>query len=130
MSPFFGLVTTADLNNAVAGLTKQIKALQEAEMTTQADVDALTQQVDTIATDLATSQGKLQAEIDALAAANPSLDLTGLQNAVAPLDAAVVALGGLTPTQAKVDDVGGDALDPHGHKVGKGQADPEGHKVG
>jgi hypothetical protein len=64
---------------------------------TQADVDALTAQIEQVAQDLIAAQGKLQAEIDALAAANPGVDLTALQAAVAPLDAAVVALGGLAP---------------------------------
>lgn len=67
-------------------------------MASQADVDALTSAVDQVSADLASAQSKLQAEIDALAAANPSLDLTALQAAVAPLDSAVVALGDLTPT--------------------------------
>jgi hypothetical protein len=66
-------------------------------MATQADVDALTTQVDQVAADLATAQTVLQTEIDTLAAANPALDLTALQAAVAPVDAAVVALGGLKP---------------------------------
>jgi hypothetical protein len=64
----------------------------------QADVDALTAQVDQVTADLTTAQAAIQTEIDALSAANPGVDLTALQAAVAPLDAAVVALGGLTPT--------------------------------
>jgi hypothetical protein len=67
-------------------------------MATQADVDALTTAVDQIATDLTAAQSKLQAEINALAAANPGLDLTALQAAVAPVDAAVQALGALAPS--------------------------------
>lgn len=66
-------------------------------MATQADVDALTTAIDTVATDVATAQTVLQAEIDALAQANPSLDLSALQTAVAPLDAAVQQLGALKP---------------------------------
>lgn len=70
------------------------------DMSTQADADALTAQVAQIATDLTTTTVTLQAEIDALAgtAGAPAVDLTGLQAAVVPLDAAVKAVGALTPT--------------------------------
>ena len=67
-------------------------------MATQADVDAITSQVQTVAADLADARTKLQAEIDGLASANPSIDISGLQAAVAPLDSAAQALGSLTPT--------------------------------
>lgn len=67
-------------------------------MATQADVDALTVAVGQISTDLATAQTELQAEIDSLSAANPGLDLTALQAAVAPVDEAVQQLGALKPT--------------------------------
>ena len=81
-------------------------------MSTQADVDALTQAINQVASDLATEQSdlsaatsSLQTEINNLAAANPSLDISALQTAVAPLDATVEtldaatkALGALVPT--------------------------------
>lgn len=67
-------------------------------MSNQADVDALTAQVTQVAADLQTAQTTLQAEIDNLASANPELDLTALQDAVAPLDAAVQKLGATVPT--------------------------------
>lgn len=67
-------------------------------MATQADVDAITAEVGQIAADLDADTTKLQTEIDALAAANPSLDLTALQAAVTPLDAKALALGALVPT--------------------------------
>jgi hypothetical protein len=91
--PIFGLVTTQDLNAAVAKLNKRID-----QMATQAEVDAITAELGTVATDLASASTKLQAEIDALAQANPSLDLTALQAAAAPLDASVQALGNLVPS--------------------------------
>jgi hypothetical protein len=67
-------------------------------MASQQDVDALTTQVGQVATDLAAAKTALQTEIDQLAAANPTVNLAGLQAAVAPLDAAVQSLGALTPT--------------------------------
>lgn len=67
-------------------------------MATQAEVDAITEELHTVSADLADTSSKLQAEIDALASANPSLDLSGLQAAAAPLDASVRALGNLVPT--------------------------------
>lgn len=82
-------VTQAQLDGALA----EIRSV----MATQADIDAITSQVDQVASDLATAQSNLQTEIDNLAAGNPQLDLTALQGAVAPLDAAVVALGELQP---------------------------------
>lgn len=67
-------------------------------MATQADIDALTAEINQVATDVDTAKTQLQAEIDALADANPGLDVSALQAAVAPLDGAVVALGELKPT--------------------------------
>lgn len=67
-------------------------------MPTQADVDAITTEVGNIAAELDSDTAKLQTEIDALSAANPSLDLTALQAAVTPLDAKAQALGALVPT--------------------------------
>jgi hypothetical protein len=88
-----GYVTRTELLSAVHTLNERIDG-----MATQADVDALTTTVDQVAADLSTAQVKLQSEIDALGTANPRLDLTALNAAVAPLDSAVQALGALTPT--------------------------------
>jgi hypothetical protein len=89
-----GYVTRAELYSAVSALNERMDL-----MSTQADVDALTTAVDTVATDLAAAHTSLQTEIDALVKANPTLNLTALQAAVAPVDAAVQALGALKPTQ-------------------------------
>lgn len=75
-----------------------IDELRKAQMSTQADVDALTAAVNQVSTDVATAQTTLQAEIDKLAAANPALDLSGLTAAVGALDPAVQALDALAPT--------------------------------
>jgi hypothetical protein len=59
---------------------EQITSLGEKLSVTQADLDAL-------ATAVANDVTAIQAEIAALQAANPNLDLSGLQAAVASLDA-------------------------------------------
>lgn len=80
-------VTQGQLTEALAHLERQILAVEkknttigEALVATQADVDAITANVQTAVTNI-------QAEITALQQANPSLDLSGLQGAVATLDA-------------------------------------------
>jgi multidrug resistance efflux pump len=78
----------------------RLNQLEENQMATQAEVDTITTEVQTVATDLTTAQTALQAEIDSLAAANPSIDLSGLRTAVAPLAGAVTALGNLQPLTA------------------------------
>jgi hypothetical protein len=90
---FFGLVTQADLNNAVNTLLKRMGTLA-----TQDDVNALTAAIEQVETDLQTAATNIQSELDALASANPTLDLTALQDAVTPLDDQVNALGNLKPT--------------------------------
>lgn len=77
---------------AIKRLERQIS-----HMASQAEVDTITTKIEQVATDLGTVQTTLQTEIDNLAAANPSIDLSGLKTAVEPLDAAVEALGSLQP---------------------------------
>ena len=79
-------------------LDERLEPLERQIMSTQAEADAVTAQVTQVSTDLATAKTDIQAQIDALAVANPAVDLTALQAAVAPLDAAVVALETLAPT--------------------------------
>lgn len=66
-------------------------------MASQADVDAITAELGQVSTDLVTAQTTLQAEIDALAAANPTVDVTALKAAADELDPAVQKLSGLVP---------------------------------
>lgn len=71
------------------------------EASEQGQVDALTAQIGTVATDLTATSTKIQTELDALEAqiaAGVQPDLTALTAAVAPLDSAVQALGALAPT--------------------------------
>jgi hypothetical protein len=79
----------------VQSLQRRLTKMADA---TQADIDALTAEVNQVATDLGDAQSKLQAEIDALAA--QGVDVTALQAAVQPLDGAVQALGNIGPTPA------------------------------
>lgn len=51
-----------------------------------------------VESDLTTSQGTLQAEIDALKASNPGLDFSKLEAEVAGLDNHAKAIGSIVPT--------------------------------
>ena len=66
-------------------------------MASQQDVDAITTAIGQVETDLKSSSAAIQTELDALATANPSVDLTGLRSAVSGLDPAVQAIGALKP---------------------------------
>lgn len=88
---------------------------------TQQDVDNLSASIQGVASDLAQAQSdavkvntEVQAEIARLQAANPGVDLTALQAAVAPLDgvakaldASVNAIGTIAPLPSA-----GSAADP------------------
>jgi hypothetical protein len=74
--------------------------LRKNQVSLQEEINGITTELDQVATDIASVQATLQTEIDNLAAANPGVDLSGLRTAVAPLDAAVQALGKLEPTPA------------------------------
>lgn len=66
-------------------------------MASQSDVDAITAELGSVATDLASTQVTLQAELDALAAANPNVDVTALKAAADALDPSVQKLATLVP---------------------------------
>jgi uncharacterized protein YlxW (UPF0749 family) len=83
----------AHLQARITTLNRRITDMADA---TQADIDNLTSQVQQVATDLDATRSKLQTEIDTLA--GQGVDVTALQDAVAPLDAAVQSLGDLAPT--------------------------------
>jgi hypothetical protein len=92
LSPF---VTHRELYEAMEFLKERIDKMAEIS---QADIDALTAQVQQVVSDLEAAKGNLQQELDNLSTANPSVDLTNLRAAVAPLDGAVNALNSLQPT--------------------------------
>ena len=66
-------------------------------MSQQDEVNADVQAITAAVADLGTAVTAVQAEIDALKAANPALDLTALDAAVASLTPAVTAVQGLAP---------------------------------
>ena|ERR1035437_7181404 len=82
---------------AIRHMLRAINELQENQMSTQAQVDALTAELTQVASDLVASSAALQTEIDSLSAANPGVSLTALQAAADALDPAVKAIGALVP---------------------------------
>jgi hypothetical protein len=74
---------------------QQFNALRRMVVT---DVNALVTQVQNIGAELEAAKQQLQTELDNLANAQPSVDLSGLQAAVDSVDAQAQALGGLQPT--------------------------------
>lgn len=104
-------VTRREFYEAIAEINERIN---DTIMATQADIDALATELGTVSTDiqqvstdLSTSTQTIQAEIDKLAAANPTVDVTALKAAadaldpaVKTLDQAAVAVGSLAPTPA------------------------------
>lgn len=87
------IVTVDDLDDAVQKILERINLMAEA---TQADIDNLVAQVKQVATDLEGDFAQLQATIDDLS--NQGVDVTALQEAIAPLDDRVKTLGQLQPT--------------------------------
>lgn len=87
-------VTRGEFRRALEDLNER---MEQMEASGQAAIDALTAQSGQVASDLAAARVTLQAELDALAAANPALNLAGLQAAVSALDPSVQALGALKP---------------------------------
>lgn len=66
-------------------------------MATQADIDALTTKLSDMKDHLTSADAGIQAEIDALKAANPAVDVTALQSAVDALSGQVDATAALVP---------------------------------
>jgi hypothetical protein len=89
-----GWITRREFREAIEDLNERINNMADA---TQADIDALTGQVNQVASDLDAARSSLQAEIDKLA--GQGVDVSGLQSALAPVDGAVQALGQLQPSQ-------------------------------
>lgn len=95
MTNLSDLVTKADLALEVDKLNERMDT-----MATQDDINRLTGEVNQVATDLAASVATVQSELDALQAANPTLDLSGLETAVSTLDTQAQAVGTLAPQPA------------------------------
>lgn len=69
----------APIDARLAAIEKQVTTIGAVLVTVQADIDAIQANVQTAVTNI-------QAEITALQQANPNLDLSGLQGAVATLN--------------------------------------------
>jgi hypothetical protein len=78
------------LQTQVDNLQKEVKL-----MASQADLDALTARLVALDTRDKNAVVAIQAEITALQSANPSLDLTGLTNAVGTLEGDTTSVEGL-----------------------------------
>lgn len=79
-----------------------IHQLERQQAMSQTEIDALTTAVGQVAADLEADTATIQAELDAAATANPTVDLSKLTVAVAALDPKAKALGALT-TQTAAD---------------------------
>jgi hypothetical protein len=74
--------------------------LKEILMSTQDTINADTQAIQQAVTELNSAKATLRAEFDALVAANPTIDTSGLGAAVAALEPAVQAVAGVGPAPA------------------------------
>src|ERR1700685_2049345 len=77
-----------------------IHRLERQQAMSQTEIDARTAAVGQVASDLEADATTIQAELDKLTEAEPSLDLSALTTAVAALDPKAKALGALVPEKA------------------------------
>jgi predicted negative regulator of RcsB-dependent stress response len=84
----------ATLGRILAAITMANQKL-DMLMSQQDDLTADVQAIDQAVTDLGTAASAIEAEIAALKAANPALDLSGLDSAVASLKASVSTVAGI-----------------------------------
>lgn len=90
---------TATLDQILAAITVANQKL-DVIMTQQDDLAADVQAIDQAVTDLGTAASAIEAEIAALKAANPALDLTALDTAVGSLKTAVSSVAAIAPPAA------------------------------
>ena len=90
---------TATLDQVLAAITVANQKL-DVIMTQQDDLAADVQAIDQAVTDLGTAATAIEAEIAALKAANPALDLTALDTAVGSLKTAVSSVAAIAPPAA------------------------------
>lgn len=77
--------------------TRSLERIEETMATTQDDINAVTAKLAEVKDTLTSADAGIQAEIDALKAANPTLDLSALQSEVDGLSAQVDATTALVP---------------------------------
>jgi cytochrome c556 len=92
-----------DMQGRLARHDRLINKMEKNMATTQADLDALAAALGDLSTKLTSADEGLQAEIDALQAANPSLDLSGVQSALGALSAQVDATAAMVPAAPPAD---------------------------
>jgi prefoldin subunit 5 len=85
--------TLDQILNALNTINRKLDVLMSQQDDITADVQAVQQAVD----DLGTAATAIEAEIAALKGANPALDLTGLDSAVASLKTAVSGVAAIAP---------------------------------
>ena len=90
---------TATLDQILAAITTVNRKL-DVIMSQQDDITADVQAVNQAVTDLGTATTAIEAEITALKAANPAVDLTGLDAAVGSLKTAVSGVAAIAPPPA------------------------------
>ena len=93
---WFGIVTHQDILNAIAALNVKVTKL----MTQQDDLNAAAQEIEADVAKQNAALDAIKAEIAALQGANPALDLTALNAAVADLDTATAAEQAVVPPPA------------------------------
>ncbi len=93
-----------DMQSRLARHERSIKEMRKTMAVTQADLDALAGALNDVSTRLTSADEGLQAEIDALQAANPSLDLSGVQAALANVSAQVDATAAMVPVAPSADE--------------------------
>lgn len=87
-------------------LRRRVARLEEKDMETQADVDALTTKVTDIGTNLDTAKTEIQTELDTLqqeiknGTPAEDLDFSGLEGAITTLGTHVAEIGELKPAEA------------------------------
>ena len=91
---FKPLATSANVAAAQAAITQEITTMSG---TVQSQLDAITAQLGTIDTTLETAVTAIEAEIASLQAANPTVDFTGVNAAVAKLQTDVSAAAAIPP---------------------------------
>jgi hypothetical protein len=89
-------VTLRQILAAVTVANQKLDVLMSQNDDLTADVQAIDQAV----TDLGTASSAIEAEIEALKAANPALDLTALDSAVGSLKTAVSGVAAIAPSDA------------------------------
>jgi hypothetical protein len=91
MASWNPIAVLADIQRTVHAINTKAAQLMSQQDDIAADVQAITQAV----TDLGTAAAAIEAEIAALKNANPALDLTGLDAAVASLKTSVTTIAAI-----------------------------------